>query len=78
MTGQWRVAIAPRLCIGSGLCLCLGTAPGRFRCGADQRSSPVAVLIEPDDAVRDAAANCPVQAISLTDADTGEPVSLVP
>jgi len=75
MTGQWRVAVAPRLCIGSGLCL--GTAPDRFRSGADQRSSPIAVLIEPDDAVRDAAANCPVQAISLTDAATGETVSLM-
>ena len=74
MTGQWRVNVNPGLCIGSGLCL--GTAPDRFRSGADQRSSPVATLTEPDDAVRDAAVSCPAEAISLTDADTGEPVPL--
>jgi ferredoxin len=36
----------------------------------------VASIIAPDDAVRDAAASCPVEAISLLDADTGEPVGL--
>jgi ferredoxin len=30
----------------------------------------------PDEAVRDAAASCPVEAISLGDADTGQPVVL--
>jgi ferredoxin len=70
----WRVTVDSGLCIGSGMCL--GTAPDRFRFDDRQRSSPVAALIEPDDAVLDAAVNCPVEAISLTDADTGEPVPL--
>ena len=74
MTGQWRVSVNSTLCIGSGLCL--GTAPDRFRSGADRHSSPVSILIEPDDPVRDAAVSCPVDAISLSDADTGEPFPL--
>jgi ferredoxin len=32
--------------------------------------------VAPDETVRDAASCCPVEAISLVDADTGEPVSL--
>jgi ferredoxin len=33
-------------------------------------------VIDPDEVVRDAAASCPSEAISLVDADTGEPVDL--
>ena len=32
--------------------------------------------IDPDELVRDAAASCPSEAISLIDADTGQPVDL--
>lgn len=70
----WRVSVDPGLCIGSGICV--GTAPGRFRFDDRQRSVPVAALIDPDEAVLDAAVSCPVEAIGLTDADTGEPVPL--
>ena len=37
---------------------------------------PVRALTESDDQVRDAAASCPVEAILLTDTDTGKPVPL--
>ena len=37
---------------------------------------PVTAQIPPDEAVRDAAASCPVEAISLGDADAGQPVAL--
>ena len=70
----WRVTVDTALCISSGVCL--GTAPGRFRFDESQHSSPVLVLTEPDDQVRDAAMSCPVEAILLTDADTGKPVPL--
>lgn len=70
----WRVAVDARLCISSGMCV--GTAPDQFRFDGSQHSSPVRALIEPDDRVRDAAAFCPVEAILLTDADTGKPVPL--
>jgi ferredoxin len=70
----WRVTVDSGRCIGSGICI--GTAPDRFRFDDKQHSTPVAGLIEPDDAVRDAAVSCPVEAVSLMDADTGKPVPL--
>lgn len=70
----WRVTVDTGLCISSGMCL--ATAPGRFRFDQSQHSSPVRTLTEPDDQVRDAAVSCPVEAIDLTDADTGQPVPL--
>ena len=39
-------------------------------------SGPVEAEIDPDEDVRDAAASCPSEAISLVDADTGQPVDL--
>lgn len=70
----WRVTVDPGMCISSGMCL--GIAPGRFRFDESEHSRPVHDLTEPDDQVRDAAASCPVEAILLTDADTGQPVPL--
>jgi ferredoxin len=70
----WRVTADTRLCISSGICL--ATAPGRFRFDESQHSSPVRALTEPDDQIRDAAMSCPVEAILLTDTDTGKPVPL--
>jgi ferredoxin len=70
----WRVTVDTGLCISSGVCL--GTAPDRFRLDESQHSSPVRALTEPDEQIRDAAFSCPVEAILLTDADTGEPVPL--
>jgi ferredoxin len=70
----WRVTVDTGRCISSGVCL--GTAPGRFRFGESQRSSPVRELTEPDDQIRDAALSCPVEAITLADVATGEPVPL--
>lgn len=70
----WRVRVDTSLCIGSGMCV--GTAPGSFAFDAGQRSRPVSELTGENEAVRDAAASCPVEAITLTDAETGAPVPL--
>ncbi|WP_308440161.1 ferredoxin [Asanoa siamensis] len=56
-------------CIGSGVCA--GSAPGHFAIGADGRSHPPATPVDPDDAILGAAASCPMEAITVTDADTG-------
>ncbi|MGB6457543.1 MAG: ferredoxin [Streptosporangiaceae bacterium] len=61
-------------CIGSAMCV--GIAPGRFALDERQRSGPVEPEIDADEVVRDAAATCPVEAISLLDADSGDPVDL--
>jgi ferredoxin len=71
---RWIVSVDKDTCIGSAVCV--GTAPGRFVLDGRQRSGPVAAEIAPDEAVRDAAASCPVEAISLIDADSGTPVDL--
>ncbi len=71
---RWLVAVDKGSCIGSAVCV--GIAPGRFALDDRQRSGPVSAQIGPDEAVRDAAASCPSEAISLVDADTGEPVDL--
>ena len=71
---RWVVAVDKAACIGSAICV--GIAPGRFALDERQRSGPLVAEIVPDEAVRDAAASCPAEAISLVDADTGEPVDL--
>jgi ferredoxin len=70
----WRVRVDTGLCISSGMCV--ATAPDRFAFDPGQRSRPVSELIDEDEAVRDAAASCPVEAIAVTDAETGAPVPL--
>jgi ferredoxin len=70
----WRVRVDAGRCMSSGMCV--GTAPERFRFDGERRSRPVSELIDNDEMVRDAAASCPVEAISLTDAETGAPIEL--
>jgi ferredoxin len=68
---MWRVTVSHD-CIGAGVCV--GTAPRHFALGTDERSHPLTSPVEPDEAVLDAAASCPVEAIEVTDAGTGEAV----
>lgn len=68
---MWRITVNSD-CIGSGVCA--GTAPRHFALGPDGRSHPLASTVEPDEAVLDAAISCPMEAIAVSDADTGTPV----
>jgi ferredoxin len=67
---RWRIAVDHSRCIGSGVCV--GTSPAHFEL-EQGRSWPVDELVEPDDAVLDAADTCPTEAISVRD-QAGEPV----
>jgi ferredoxin len=67
----WRILVE-RTCIGSGSCV--GISPAHFELGGDNRSHPLAAEVTPNDVVLDAAASCPVEAIRIQDAETGEPV----
>ena len=71
---RWKVSVDKNTCIGSAMCVAV--APGRFVLDERQRSGPVEAEIDPDEVVRDAAASCPSEAISLVDADTGQLVAL--
>jgi ferredoxin len=70
----WRVRVDGSLCISSGLCV--GAAPHAFGFDGARHSRPVSELTAEDEAVLDAAATCPVEAISVTDASTGLPIPL--
>ncbi|MFF8384997.1 ferredoxin [Streptomyces kanasensis] len=67
--GKWRIEVDRLVCAGTGLCL--GTAHGRMRLDGG-RARPVDEVIGPDDAVLDAAETCPMEAITVRDAATGE------
>jgi ferredoxin len=66
---RWRITVDKHTCIGSAVCV--GTVPSRFRLVND-KSEPVDDVIEPDDEVIGAAESCPMEAILVADADTGE------
>jgi ferredoxin len=72
---EWRISVDGDRCIGSGLCA--ANAPGSFRV-VDGRSEPVTDRVTPADDVIEAADLCPMEAISVRDAATGEPVSTDP
>jgi ferredoxin len=71
---RWKVSVDKGACIGSAICVAV--APDRFVLDERQRSGPVETEIDQDEVVRDAAASCPAEAISLVDAGTGKPVDL--
>ncbi len=69
---RWRVSVDRTRCVGSGLCA--GAAPGAFRLDGARRSHPVAEETEPSEAVLDAAESCPVEAVAIRLAGTGQPI----
>lgn len=68
---RWRIEVDTSRCTGSGMCA--GLAPGQFHL-TDGRSRPATDEIAPDTAVASAAECCPMEAIVLTDAATGQSV----
>ena len=70
MTRRIAVSVDHELCVGNGMCR--GIAPQAFVEVQDGQSSPGDPNAEPLETVLEAAANCPVSAITVTDADTGE------
>src|SRR5262249_49552939 len=66
---MWRVTVNDR-CVGSGSCI--GIARRHFRLDRDDRSPPVDVEVAPSEAVLDAAASCPMEAILVVDLETDE------
>ncbi len=68
---RWKISVDKNVCIGSAMCVAI--ALDRFVLDERQRSGPAEAEIDPDELVRDAAASCPSEAISLVDADTRQP-----
>ncbi|MEU9510795.1 ferredoxin [Micromonospora sp. NPDC048170] len=63
----WRLRVDSTRCVSSGFCV--GSAPDHF--AMDVVSGPLADVVAPSDAVLEAADFCPVEAISVFDAQTG-------
>ncbi|MBI0299936.1 ferredoxin [Streptomyces sp. PRKS01-29] len=72
MGDRWRIEVDRGVCIGSGMCV--STAPGGFRLDGARQSHPVETEAKPSEAVLAAAEGCPVEAIALRLAETGEQV----
>ncbi|MEJ3747391.1 ferredoxin [Actinomycetes bacterium KLBMP 9797] len=62
----WRIAVDRVTCIGSGVCV--GSLPRVFRL-VDGASTPVSDVVAADDAVAAAAESCPMEAITVRDAE---------
>jgi ferredoxin len=69
---QWRLEVDRHLCISSGMCV--GIAPDHFELEGDG-SHPVADVVDRDESVIDAAESCPVEAIKVLGAASGELVA---
>ena len=71
MSRSLQVAVAPS-CISSGYCR--NSAPDVFGAGDDRKSVVKSNPVDESDAVWEAMEGCPVEAISATDAATGDNV----
>lgn len=72
MAERWLLDVDHRVCVSSGMCV--GLAPTAFELTSARQSTPKEAEVDPDDAVLDAAENCPAEAITITDAVTGAAV----
>ncbi|MFE0190600.1 ferredoxin [Streptomyces sp. NPDC059008] len=72
MADRWRVEVDRSVCIGSGMCV--GAAPDGFRLDTARQSHPVAPEADATESVLAAAEGCPVEAIIITVAGSGEAV----
>lgn len=74
MTARFRVAVDLDVCVGNAMCRAI--APGVFVETEDGQSEVGDPAAATSDAILEAAASCPVGAIFVEDAATGEPVEL--
>ncbi|MFJ9414363.1 MULTISPECIES: ferredoxin [unclassified Streptomyces] len=72
MGDRWRVEVDRSVCIGSGMCV--GASPDGFWLDSARQSHPVAPEGDASEGVLAAAEGCPVEAILITVAETGEAV----
>ncbi|XVQ15812.1 ferredoxin [Spirillospora sp. CA-255316] len=70
MTDRWTVTFDRHMCVGTGLCA--ATAPHELDLDENGKGHATAETLPASEAVRDAAESCPVEAITITDTDTGK------
>lgn len=72
MGDRWSVEVDRGVCIGSGMCV--NHAPDGFRLDSARQSHPVDPETDANERVLAAAEGCPVEAITVALANTGEVV----
>jgi ferredoxin len=72
MGDRWRVEVDRSVCISAGFCA--SSAPQSFRLDAARQSHPVEEETDASEMVLAAAETCPVEAILIQMAETGDPV----
>jgi ferredoxin len=70
MARNLRIRVDHDVCVGNAMCETF--APHVFRLNDDRQSEAVDPAGDPVEQVLEAAENCPVSAITVEDADTGE------
>ncbi|MFS8201624.1 ferredoxin [Streptomyces sp. CWNU-52B] len=72
MGDRWHVEVDRSLCIGSAQCTHL--APAAFQLDSAMQSHPAAAETDANEKILEAAEGCPVEAIMVTMAGSGEAV----
>ena len=73
MARKLSVAVDHGLCIGNAMCITIATKA--FTLNDDRQAVPADVDADSAELIIDAAENCPVAAILVADADSGERLS---
>lgn len=72
MASRWLLDVDREACAGSDLCTAF--APTAFELTQTRQARPKLAEVDADDAILEAAENCPTEAITVTDAATGAAV----
>ncbi len=70
MARKLKITVNPNVCVGNAMCETYATKT--FALNDDRQSSVINPEGDPEELVLEAAENCPVSAITVSDADTGE------
>ena len=70
MARKLKISVNPNVCVGNAMCETYATKT--FALNDDRQSSVINPEGDPEELVLEAAENCPVSAITVEDADTGE------
>lgn len=72
MTERWHAKVDRHVCVRTGLCA--ATAPDEFDLDDNGQGRAAGGSLPASQTLRDAAESCPVEAITLSNADSGERV----
>ncbi len=70
MARKLKISVNPNVCVGNAMCETYATKT--FALNDDRQSSVINPEGDPEELVLEAAENCPVSAITVSDAETGE------